>query len=245
MELKYTKNNDNSYSTIRDVLKKEFKISNNLITKLKAHESILLNGKFTYLDKNIEYGDVVSVLFDYDEENEIVPIKQNLIILYEDEWLLIISKPPGIPVHPSMGHYSDSLSNGVSYYFNKIGLHKKIRVVNRLDLGTSGIVIYAKTEYIQEALKKQKDHSIFKKEYLAILEGHLDKSKGTIDAPISRKENSIIERKIDFDNGLKAVSHYELIENFVEPKTKTKLALVKYELETRKNSPIETSLSLH
>ena len=236
MELKYVNSSENKYSTIRDVLRKEFKISKNLITKLKQHKSIFLNDEFTYLDKPIQIQDVVRVNFDYEEENDIQPVKQIISILYEDDWLLIVSKPAGIPVHPSLGHYSDSLSNGISYYYNKVGIHKKIRAVNRLDIGTSGIVIYAKSEYVQEALKKQKDKKLFKKEYLAILEGHLESKIGTINAPISRKEDSIIERKIDFENGLEAISHYELIRNFVEPKTSTKLALVKYTLETRKNT---------
>ncbi|MCR5185933.1 MAG: RluA family pseudouridine synthase [Clostridia bacterium] len=233
MEIKYINYNGSNYYTIRDVLKKEFSISNSLITKLKKNESILLNGTFSYLDKKIFDGDVITVNFDYDEENDIVPTKQELHILFEDEWLLALSKPPGISVHPSIRHFDNSLSNGVSYYYNEINLHKKIHIVNRLDLGTSGIVIIAKTEYIQEALKQQRDKNIFKKEYLAVLEGYLDKKSGTINAPISRKEDSIIERKIDFENGRHSISHYELIRNFKYKNTNTKLSLVKYTLETR------------
>lgn len=69
----------------------------------------------------------------------------DLKIIYEDEALLIIDKPAGIPVHPSILHYTNSLSNGVKYYFDSINLKKKIRPVNRLDRNTSGIVIFAKT----------------------------------------------------------------------------------------------------
>ena len=236
MEINFKNYDGSGYNTIRDVLKKEFNISNSLITKLKKHEAILLNGTFSYVDKKIFEGDIVSVNFDYDEKNDIVPTKQELHILFEDEWLLVLSKPPGISVHPSIRHYENSLSNGVSYYYNEINLHKKIHIVNRLDLGTSGIVIFAKTEYIQEALKKQRDNKIFKKEYLAVLEGYIDSKTGTIDAPISRKENSIIERKIDFENGRKSISHYELIRNFIHKETNTKLSLVKYTLETRQKS---------
>ncbi len=229
MEIKYINASDN-YKTFRHVLQREFHISNNLLTRLKKEKAIFLNGKFTYLDKEIKIGDIIEVNFNYNEENEILPVKQNLTILYEDDWLLVLSKPPGIPVHPSMGHYSDSISNGVSAYFNEINLNKKVRAVNRLDLGTSGIVIFAKNEYIQEELKRQKDNNIFKKEYIAILTGHIDKDFITIDAPISRKENSIIERKVDFENGYHAVSHMELIEKILYENEK--LSLVKYSLET-------------
>ncbi len=79
----------------------------------------------------------------------------DLDILYEDEWILIVNKPSGIPVHPSMQHYENSLSNGIKFYFDTIGLHKKIRPVNRLDIGTSGIVVFAKCAYSHEYLSLQ------------------------------------------------------------------------------------------
>lgn len=94
-------------------------------------------------------------------------------------------------------HYSNSLSNGIRFYFNKIGLHKKIRIVNRLDLNTSGLVIIAKCEYIHEAFIRQMQENKFKKEYLCLVEGFLEKKEGTIDLPIARKPGSIIERCID------------------------------------------------
>ena len=95
----------------------------------------------------------------------------NLDIIYEDDSYIVINKPAGIPVHPSMLHYENSLSNGVKFYFDSIGLKKKIRPVNRLDKDTSGIVIFAKNEYIQENLIKQMKKKIFYKEYIAICDG--------------------------------------------------------------------------
>ena len=119
-----------------------------------------------------------TISFDYDEDNlNILPIQMDLDIIYEDDWLLVINKPAGIPVHPSISHYNNSLSNGVRFYFDKIGLKKKIRPVNRLDKNTSGIVVFAKNEYIQECLINQMKSGIFKKEYLAIVNGILDEKK--------------------------------------------------------------------
>ena len=134
-------------------------------------------------------------------------------ILYEDESLLILNKPAGIPVHPSMEHYTDSLSNGVKYYFEQISLKRKIRPVNRLDRNTSGIVIFAKNQYIQECLIKQMKTDEFKKEYLALVNGSLSKKEQIILAPISRNENSIIERCVAA-NGSKAITIVELLKNF-------------------------------
>ncbi len=78
----------------------------------------------------------------------------NLDIIYEDDSYIVINKPANMPVHPSMDHFTDSLSNGVKYYFDSIGLKKKIRPVNRLDRNTSGLVMFAKNEYIQRMFSK-------------------------------------------------------------------------------------------
>ena len=112
------------------------------------------------------------------EENlNIVPTKMDLNIIYEDEHLIAINKPAGIAVHPSILHFNDSLSNGVKYYFDSIGLKKKIRPVNRLDRDTTGIVIFAKNEYIQECLIRQMASNTFKKAYLCVVDGILDTKK--------------------------------------------------------------------
>lgn len=137
----------------------------------------------------------------------------------------------GLPVHPSLHYYENSLSNGVKYYFNQIGLKKKIRPVNRLDKATTGIVIFAKNEYVQENLVRQMGTGEFEKEYVAILEGILDKKRGTIVAPISRKENSIIERVISPD-GETAVTHYSVLKEYPS------FSLVSFKLETGRTHQI-------
>ena len=232
MILKYVADDLSKYQNIRQVLKNEFNISNRLITKLKKNEFILLNGNKTYLDKSINLGDTITCNIDFNEFSEnIVPVKMDLDIIYEDDGLLVINKKPGIVVHPSILHYENSLSNGVKYYFESIGIKRKIRPVNRLDRDTSGLVIFAKNEYIQECLIKQMMTGKFYKEYIAILEGILDKKSGTIDAPISRKENSIIERCVN-PNGAKAITNFQVIDEF------NNLSLVKFVLKTGRTHQI-------
>ena len=210
MILEYTKNNDN-YNTVRQVVTGKFNISYNLLLKLKKNNKILLNGTSTYLDKEIFNGDIITINIDFEEDNSnIFPTRMDLSILYEDEYLLIIDKPAGIPVHPSIIHFEYSLSNGVKYYFDTINLHKKIRPVNRLDRNTSGIVIFAKNEYIHDMLSKQMQNKQFKKEYIAICEGVFDKKQDTINAPIARKIDSIIERCVS-PNGDVAITHYSVL----------------------------------
>lgn len=228
---------DEKYFNIKEVLKVHFEISDRLLIKLKKNKKIYLNNTPAYVDKQIKQGDIIKIDMSFEEESEnIIPIEMNLNIIFEDNYLLIINKPAGIPVHPSIAHYKNSLSNGVKYYFNMIGLSKKIRPVNRLDKDTSGIVIFAKHEYIQEHLIKQMKTSIFKKEYQAILTGHLTNKNGKITAPIARKDGSIIEREINFETGENAITYYMVLNEFYI--NNTPLSLVNFLLETGRTHQI-------
>ena len=147
MELIYyiTDKVKNRYETIHSLLKNELQISNRLLTKLIEEQGILLNGSVCDTRNLFESNDILTVNFNYAENNDnIVPTKMDLDIIYEDEWLLIVNKPSGIAIHPSILHYADSLSNGVKFYFDSIGLPKKIRPVNRLDFNTSRISYFRK-----------------------------------------------------------------------------------------------------
>lgn len=236
MKLEYKITNLTKYNSIRAILKEEFLMSDRLIAKLKNTSQIYINNKPVYINHILSTEDVLSVNLDFNEESEnIVPTKMKLDILYEDESLLILNKPAGIPVHPSMEHYTDSLSNGVKYYFEQISLKRKIRPVNRLDRNTSGIVIFAKNQYIQECLIKQMKTDEFKKEYLALVNGSLSKKEQIILAPISRKENSIIERCVAA-NGSKAITIVELLKNF------DKYSLIKCILKTGRTHQIRVHM---
>ena len=198
---------------------------------------IELNHKPCDTRKTGTFGDTITINFDYEEDNSnIIPTKMNLNIIFEDDWLLVVNKPAGIAIHPSVLHYYDSLCNGIKFYFDKIGLKKKIRPVNRLDLNTSGLVVFAKCEYIQEYLINQMKNNQFKKEYLAVCNGFFDKKSGTINLPIARKENSIIERCIS-ENGQTAITHYEVLKEF------DNYSLVKCSLETGRTHQIRVHMS--
>ena len=236
MEFEYTIESTN-FLNVKDVLKNYFGISSRLLLKLKKNNSVYLNNFICNLNDLVSVGDTVSFCLNYEEDNSnIVATNIPLNIVYEDECLLIINKPPNIAIHPSMLHYDNSLSNGVKYYFNLIGLHKKIRPVNRLDRNTSGLVIFAKNEYVQEFLIKEMQSKTFSKEYLAILEGTLDKKQGTINAPIARKKDSIIERCID-NSGDNSITHYKVLKEF------DNFSLVNFKLETGRTHQIRVHSS--
>lgn len=230
--MKLTYVNSSKYSNVKEVLKAEFSMSDRLLLKLKKLDKIYLNGNVTSANHSVLENDLIECYLDYEEDNSnIVPTEMSLNIIYEDEAYIVVNKPAGIPVHPSMDHYTDSLSNGIAFYFNQIGLKKKIRPVNRLDKDTSGIVIFAKNEYIQECLVRQMKSKEFIKRYIAVVNGNLDNLEGTINAPIARKEGSIIERCVS-ETGDIAITHYKVL------KRKTDFDIVECILETGRTHQI-------
>ena len=237
MILKYVVQTDETFDNVKEVLKIKFGVSDRLLLKLKSNEKIHLNGNACNIKARVNPNDIVEISLDYDEDNtNIVPTKINLEIVYEDDAILVLNKPAGFPIHPSMLHFNDSISNGVKYYFDSINLKKKIRPVNRLDRDTSGIVIFAKNEYIQECLIRQMKTGEFKKEYIAICEGILPNHSGTISEPISRKPNSIIERQVD-KLGELAITHYDVI------KSNGSLSIVHIVLETGRTHQIRVHMA--
>lgn len=194
---------------LRSILKDELNISSRLFNKIK-NKYVFVNGEHAIYYRDLHVNDVVEVDFSYDDDNYNNIVSNPDIkfeIVYEDEWLLIVNKGANLPVHPSLNHYDISLSNGVRAYFDKIGLNKTVRLVNRIDKDTIGLVVIAKCEYIQECLIKQMNDDSFIKEYIAIARGLVD-SSGVIDFPIARKDGSIIERCVDLVRGENAITNY-------------------------------------
>lgn len=241
MKLEYTITNKDTYSTVKDILVSEFKISSRLLLTLKKENCIFLNNSPVFVNNIINIGDSICVSFDYVEDNSnIVPTKMNLDIVYEDNCYIVVNKPFGIPVHPSMNHYEDSLSNGIRYYFDSIGLNKKIRPVNRIDRNTSGLVVFAKNEYIQESLIRQMATKDFKKEYIAVVEGFFKNKTGIINDPIARKEGSIIERCVDSLGDI-SITHYKVLKEFTVDNID--ISVVRCLLETGRTHQIRVHMS--
>lgn len=236
MTLKYIVTNTN-YENINQILKQEFHISSRLQHKLIMEKHIFLNNNIIDTRTKVSKNDVITVNLDFEEiYQNIVSTKIPLDILYEDEAFLVLNKPAGIAVHPSLAHYDNSLSNGVKYYYEKIGLNRKVRPVNRLDLDTSGIIIFAKNEYVQQCLIDQMNSNTFIKEYIAICKGTFKEKSGTINLPIARKENSIIERCIS-QSGQNAITVYELLNEF------DNFSLVKCTLKTGRTHQIRVHMA--
>lgn len=219
------------------ILKNELQISSRLLYKLIKNKLVYLDGKTIDTRTLANVNDTITIDLNYNEENSnIVATKIDLNIIYEDEAFIVLNKPSGIAVHPSILHFEDTLSNGIKYHFDQINLHKKIRPVNRLDFYTSGLIVFAKNEYIQESLIKQMKEKIFKKEYLALVHGNFTKKQGIINKPIARKENSIIERCIS-ENGKPSITHFKVVQEYEG------FSLVKCILETGRTHQIRVHMS--
>ena len=128
MNLSYQIDKADHYDNVLHVLKEQFLLSDRLITKLKKANKIYLNDLQTYTKKSLTVGDTVSVLIDFEEDNSnIVASNIPLNIIYEDDYLLVINKPANVAIHPSILHFDNSLSNGVKFYFDKLGLKKELK----------------------------------------------------------------------------------------------------------------------
>lgn len=231
IELKHLVNKEDNKTTVTHILKDRLNISARLLIKLKMNNKILVNDIPVFSNYIVSTGDNILVKIDFEEADYITPEKMNLNILYEDEYILAIDKPDGIVVHPSSNHLSGTLANGVKHYLNN---NKKIRPINRLDKDTSGIVLFAKNEYIQELMITS---TKIKKEYIAITDGILQEKSGVIDLPIARKVGSIMLREVS-EEGQKAVTYYEVIKEIQE-----KYSLIKLELGTGRTHQIRVHLS--
>ena len=183
--------------------------SHHVLTHLKRTDhGIILNGEWAYSSTRLQCGDVLELWIREEEaSDQIIPTPLPLNIVYEDEDLMVINKPPDMPIHPSINNHEKTLANAVMYYFREKGEAFVYRCVNRLDRDTSGLLILAKNMFSAAVLYRQSAERKIHREYLAIAAGEIPE-EGIIDAPIARAANSAIMRCVDFSCGERAVTHY-------------------------------------
>lgn len=136
----------------------------------------------------------------------IVPTDFPLTIAYEDADCIVVNKPAGVPVHPSQGHYDDTLCNALAFQAQKNGEPFSAHAIGRLDRDTSGLVLFARHPLAAAALSTAMRERRIHREYRALCTGLLPES-GTISAPIARAHGSTIERIVS-DSGEPAITHF-------------------------------------
>ena len=240
MKLSYTIKKEDNFENLKELIKTQFQISDRLFLKLKKNNKIYLNNSNTCLWKPLEINDLVEIFIDFEEDNSNIPsTKMNLDIIYEDDAFLVINKPAGIPVHPSMQHYSDSLSSGVKYYFDTLSLHKKIRPVNRIDRNTGGIVIGAKNaESLRILNQKMKDRELHKF-YLCLLINKPKKDNAILSDYLIKNEktNKVTVLRNEKQGAKKILTKYSVLE------TNNNLTLCEVELLTGRTHQIRAHMS--
>ena len=212
----YTADNSIVSMPVSYFLKQKGFSSQNLVQLKKDPSAVLANGIPCFMNHILQPGDTLTLHIREDYSSEkIPPVNLPLNIVYEDADLMVINKPAGMPIHPSMNNYYNSLANALAYYFKQQNCPFVFRCINRLDRDTSGLTIVAK-HYVSagmlSAMIANKATSGITREYLAIAKGAVRPLEGTITAPLGRKEGSIIERTVDFENGESAVTHYKVLD---------------------------------
>ena len=156
----------------------------------------------------LQSGDLLTISIVEETSSEhIVPVPLPFPIVYEDEDLLVINKPSGMPIHPSQGNYENTLANAAAYYFASQNIPFTYRCINRLDRDTTGLLIIAKHMYSASLLSNMVARREIHREYLAAATGLVEES-GMIEAPIGRANGSTIERCVDFAHGDYACTHF-------------------------------------
>lgn len=208
----YIIDEDSAGLRVEQFLRRKRYSGQNLSEIKRMPKSILVNGVHYYMRQELSTGDHLQVrICETQNSEKIPPTKLPLDIIYEDEDLLVLNKPAGMPIHPSLNNYTNSIANALAYYFQSQGKPFIFRCCNRLDRDTSGLTIVSKHLVSGSILSDMTKYREVHREYLAIARGSVTPSEGTIQAPLGRKEGTIIERTVDWEHGEDAVTHYKVV----------------------------------
>ncbi|MBI5972269.1 RluA family pseudouridine synthase [Staphylococcus caledonicus] len=216
-------NTDWSRSQIQDWIKEELVTVNDKL--IKSNYKVKMNDHIVVTEKEVV-------------EADIQPENLNLDIYYEDKDVAIVYKPKGMVVHPSPGHYTGTLVNGLMYQIKDLsGINGEIRpgIVHRIDKDTSGLLMVAKNDIAHRGLVEQLVDKTVKRKYIALVHGNIPHDYGTIDAPIGRNEKD--RQSMDVvDNGKEAVTHFNVLEHFND------YTLIECQLETGRTHQIRVHM---
>lgn len=225
----------------------------------KTQESVLLNGKWVYLNTKMKEGDCLRILISEEgNSGNIMPYSRNFDIVYEDEDLLVINKPDNMPIHPSLNHYEDSLANALMNHFHQQGIDFVFRCINRLDKDTTGLTIVAKHYVSAGILNIQMVNREIKRTYLAFCEGirihgqfkeiqlqdvktirDIDRTlpkQGRIVLPIAREGDSLIRRCVN-EKGEYAVTNFRHLNRI------NGIDMMEFQLESGRTHQIRVHMS--
>lgn len=197
----------------QDILAHRFHFSRKLLQNLKLGERVWVNGRFTFLSARGSVGETLSIQLQSVEAPSIPGENLPLDILYEDNFILAINKPPGQVVHPTPRYPVGTIGNAVVGYWEARGEGRPFRPIHRIDRNTSGVVVVAKNQFAHQQIAWQLEHHNIHKRYLGLVERQVKNDNGVINEPISLVPGSFIQRQIS-PEGLRAVTHFRVLKRF-------------------------------
>ncbi|MCX6430542.1 MAG: RluA family pseudouridine synthase [Actinobacteria bacterium] len=216
-------------------------LSRTTIAKLLADGEITSSGSAMAKSEKVVEGQVIEILLPDNTIPDAIPVTPipGLSIVYDDESIVVIDKPVGCAAHPSPGWTGPTVVGALTaagFTISTSGAAERAGIVHRLDVGTSGLMVVAKTDQAYSFLKAAFKNREVEKVYHALVQGHVDPSKGTIDAPIDRHPKEDYRFAV-VANGKESITHYEVIDYY------RGVSLVKVELETGRTHQIRVHFS--
>lgn len=237
MILKYKVDETTHGKQVKWVLKNKLNISERLLKRLKYDNKILVNESPVFTNYIVSKDDTITANVNFEEDSEgIIPENIALDIIYEDDYLIAINKMPNTVVHPTSNHLTGTIANGLVKHFNDNGISLKVRPVSRLDRDTSGVIVFAKNQFVQEQLIQSMQRNEYKKLYLGVVWGNIKDETGTINMPIDRAPGSIMLRQVS-PTGVIAITHYKVLKRFKDA------TLMEFDLETGRTHQIRVHCS--
>ena len=212
-------------------------LSSRLIRGAALDKRIIVNNEPVRMNYVLKANDNILINLKKKESQNIEPEKIDIDIVYEDSDIIVVNKRPNMVVHPTKRYQSGTLANALLYYFKETNQDCIVRLVSRLDMDTSGLIIIAKNQYAHMELSKDIQQNQIEKRYLALVHGHMDKMEGTIDKPIYRPEIEGNMKRVVDERGKRSITHYKVVERLNDAD------LVECLLETGRTHQIRVHLS--
>ncbi len=206
----HTVTNEETGLTINQILRKNYKFSSRVRTKMKYQSLVDLNGTPTpgYIKPGV--GDVIGVRLP-EESSDFAPEDIPLDVVYEDDDIIIVNKQAGIIVHPTKGHPEHTIANAVMKYMEDTDQSFKVMLANRIDMDTTGMIIVCKNANAQNELSSQMRRNTVVKRYYALVEGNIAEDHFTVELPVGRPDSVSIRRTVMYEGGKDAFSEFNVL----------------------------------